>query len=636
MDYISDFVINQDNVLVRYRGENSAVTIPEGVVRVGSFAFRSCTTLQSVIFPESVTTISDFAFQNCKNLESIFIGNCVSYIAPNAFEKNLPIRKCTLITTSADEKLCKMVTASLGMDALVFSFLSDTMETNAIIRKMMTSRVTNKRFRVKYFTDLIENQETTAAIRLLSLIKTMEPEEIDDYIALSTEKQTVEITNELIQYRQTRYPQEVVEAMREIAWEKAMGIREMTLTDYKKSFSIKKQDGVYVITGYKGENTTVVIPGNIRGIPVRIAPEAFIMNGRVQTVYIEDGITEISGTAFGVSGLQSISFSDSVTSIEKGAFHGCKQLQSIVIPDSVKSIGESAFAGCLDLQSITIGSGVTSIAFEAFCTCPNLRSIVIADGNPIYHSQNNCLIETAKKTLVLGCQNSVIPNDGSVTAIYSKAFENCSNLTDIVIPDTIRSIGENAFTSCTGLSHITIPESIIAIAPETFSGCTNLQSITLPKGLRSIGNRAFLGCKNLRDIQIPDGVTMIHGAAFANCARLERFIIPDSVEYLGNLAFEHCSNLKSVQISKKMQTIGLHAFFECDALEHIVLPDTIKAIRRGAFQFCSNLKSVTIPDSVTSIDERVFDYCRKLTIYASVGSVAEAYAIKNNIPFQAI
>ena len=119
----------------------------------------------------------------------------------------------------------------------------------------------------------------------------------------------------------------------------------------------------------------------------------------------------------------------------------------------------------------------------------------------MFHSAGNCLIQTESKTLILGCQNSVIPDDGSVTSIGSNAFYNCSGLTRITIPDSVTSIGDHAFYNCDGLTSITIPDSVTSIGERAFSYCDGLTSITIPDSVTSIGRYAFRGCSGLTSIK---------------------------------------------------------------------------------------------------------------------------------------
>ena len=191
----------------------------------------------------------------------------------------------------------------------------------------------------------------------------------------------------------------------------------------------------------------------------------------------------------------------SVTRIDSWSFENCRSLKSIVIPDSVTSIGSSAFHGCSSLKSIVIPDSVTSIGKGVFESCNSLVSITVEQGNPIYHSAGNCLIETASKTLIAGCKNSVIPADGSVTSIGYEAFSACDSLTSITIPDSVTSIGKVAFWCCYSLESIVIPDNVTSIGELAFSWCSSLTSIEIPDSVTSIGDMAFSRCSSLKTIE---------------------------------------------------------------------------------------------------------------------------------------
>ena len=201
-------------------------------------------------------------------------------------------------------------------------------------------------------------------------------------------------------------------------------------------------------------------------------------NTSISAISLPQGLTHIGDYAFYYCrSLTSITIPNSVTSIGSDAFFYCSSLTSVTIPNSVTSIGDRAFAYCSS-TSITIPNSVTSIGSCAFVGCSSLTSIVVESGNTTYDSRNSCnaIIETATNTLIVGCQNTTIPN--SVTSIGSYAFFNCSSLTSITIPNSVTSIRSKAFEGCSSLTSITIPNSVTSIGESAFSYCS-LTSVTV-------------------------------------------------------------------------------------------------------------------------------------------------------------
>ena len=230
---------------------------------------------------------------------------------------------------------------------------------------------------------------------------------------------------------------------------------------------------------------------------------------------------------------------------------------------------------------------------------------MVEGGNTIYDSRNNCnaIIKTKTNELVAGCKNTIIPN--SVTSIDG-AFQGCSGLTSVTIPNSVTSIGDWAFEGCSGLTSVTIPNSVTSIGEKAFYGCRGLTSFTIPNSVTSIGSSAFTNCIGLTSVTIPNSVTRIGSDAFSCCWNLSSVTIPNSVTSIGNYSFNGCSGLTSVTI-----------------------PNSVTSIGEKAFQYCRGLTSITIPNSVTSIGNYAFNDCSGLTEVYSL--IEEPFAINSKV-----
>ncbi len=269
----------------------------------------------------------------------------------------------------------------------------------------------------------------------------------------------------------------------------------------------------------------------------------------------------------------------------------------------------------------------------------------------------------------------------AVTQIGMSAFENCTSITSVTIPDSIVEIGFEAFSFCTSLINLTIPNSVNIIGEGAFRGCSGLVSMTLPfvgesrdsLGASAVfgyifGTNSYLGgteatqefstdydniisyylptslttvvltdmvalpfgafsfCYNLTSITLPSNLTSIADYAFLFCEGLTYFTIPFGVTSIGNLAFWCCHALVDISIPSSVLTIGNNAFTECTSLASITIPSSVTSIGRYVFQMCHSLSSVTIGSSVTSIGEGAFYNCTNLvniTIPASLTSIGD-------------
>ncbi len=409
--------------------------------------------------------------------------------------------------------------------------------------------------------------------------------------------------------------------------------------------------------------------------------------GNTATYTFDAGTLTISGTgsidssAFEeLNSIQKVIINDGITEIKEYAFQKCEKLTQITIPASVTSIGNCAFNGS-GLTSITLPENLTFLGANALRETP-LKEITIPKelttmcdnlgGNhgALYESSvETVTFEDGTETIpAWACHGAkkmtsvVIPD--SVTKIEEHAFEECTSLKEISIPDAVTYIGNGTFKA-SGLTSLTLPENLTFLGAFALKD-TAIKEITIPKmvttmlendggnhgalydssvekvtfedGLETIPAMACHGASKLTSVVIPDSVTKMDEDAFAECAALKEISIPDSVTYIGSNAFA-VSGLTSLTLPKNLDYLGARVLRETSvkeitipkmittmlenkggnhgalyesSVETVTFEDGTETIPAMACHGALKLTSVVIPDSVTKIDEQAFAECEAL------------------------
>lgn len=361
-------------------------------------------------------------------------------------------------------------------------------------------------------------------------------------------------------------------------------------------------------------------------------------------------VTSIAPHAFQMGAApEPLTIPGTVTSIGDEAFTYCSGLTNLTLEEGVQHIGNEAFSHCHTLAGIMLPATVTTIGEDAFAGCWNVTDIVIDEDNPVYDSRHNCnaIIETATGVLLLGCKNTVIPEGitaighssfawskitavhipEGVTRIEDYAFDHCYYVDLLSLPSTLSTIGYSAFNGAyINLTNLVFPNSLVSIGGYAFACCDGLQNIDFGNGLQSIGNNAFFSCDGLTELHLPGSLLSIGDNAFLGCSGLTSVEIPASVTHIGMAAFQACENL--TQLTVNPASVTFDSRDRCNAVIETatgtlvagciatVIPPTVTTLDNGAFCECIGLRSIDIPASVTAIGAHTFDYCYDLDTIA--------------------
>lgn len=242
--------------------------------------------------------------------------------------------------------------------------------------------------------------------------------------------------------------------------------------------------------------------------------------------------------------------------------------------------GVLAVAGCFALQASAETETVDGVAW----------TYSVADGQASVGSGNwngPAVSKSLAGTLTVPSVLGGLP----VTAIGDYGFQWCTNLTEVVIPDSVTDIGVESFWECTSLTNVSIPCGVTNIGRMAFYGCAGLSSVVIPDGVKRIENSTFEFCGSLREVSIPPTVTYIGRESFAFCSNLTALAIPASVEWIAGGAFSRCNGLAALYVPEELESLE-------DITPQTELPEGCPIVRYDATGETQTSKSpVPVPHS---------------------------------------
>jgi len=677
-----------------YGSSITSFTVDGTVTEISNRAFYSCGSLQTVDIKSSVDLIGGYAFYQCDSLTSLVIGGDVTSVGDYAFygcTGSLTIKGSVNIDSDQDFNSASFTSITIEGSATVGSSyylcyqcyylenLTIGSLTNQVDSYTFYSLSGVKRFELGYYP--YEVSSYFADLSGLTTLIIGDPSSSDEYsIGSSAFQSCYNLESVTLKGNVTsigRYAFQDCQSLTSMVIPKTVKTIDSYAFGYYYSgicylTSVTFEGGLDSIGSYAfaycDQLTSIVIPGSVDTIDSSAfyycdSLTSFVIDGDVTNIYSDafyycTGTLTIKGSVEN-AGSEAFEYADFTEFTVEGSFkpyytdwsyeatfYGCSSIENFTIGTLSGDLGEYSLYGLSGVKNLVIGSIEDDTDDDTFYSMYELETVVIGSVPSLGYKT------FSGKTYLV---SAVIGTDEGSISIGSYAFQDCSNLENLVLKGNITSIGDGAFAGCKKVTSFVFPGNIKSIGSYLFTGSDcqyygececGLTSLTIEYGVEEIQDYAFYGCKGINSIVLPNSIKTIGNYAFGKTGKITDVVIPGSVETIGSYVFSYCEDdysynckceLTSLTIENGVQSIGEYAFSNCEGLKSIVIPGSVTEIGRYAFAYCDGVTSLTIrsgvesigayafsslseltkliiPSSVTDIDDYAFSYCYELGV----------------------
>ena len=520
--------------------------IPEGVVEIGDMAFQDAG-LESIVLPKSLKKIGYRAFMDNK-VKDVYIPESIEEIGQEAFFR------CGLLSITVDMNNKKFDSRN-NCNAIIETATNTLIQasTSTVIPNSVTGfgraafgYVDKKVVEIPQSVVNFDNSIFEYCEAVTYKMASAEPPVLNsEWILGPPDANYIKTYARLIVPDGTKEKYTADTRWGAVFTHFDRKILEVSEYEAQRSLTINVAEAgtlESLMANNKDITEELKITGSINGMDLRTLKGMCGQYGFLSSIDLSDAtIVEGDGTQANI--------------LPSGAFQTTPSLSHIILPKNLTAIGSFAFQDS-GVEELVLPKTVTEVGRDIFYYARNLKALSVEDGNPVFDSRNNCnaIIETATKTLRIGCVNTVIPE--GITTLCDMAFSGKPGLKEIAIPNSVTSIGWAAFWADTELTKVKMSASITDLGESPFGGCERITSFVIDENNPKYDSRdncnAIIETATNRLIQgfsitkIPEGVKTIAPAAFRSLQTLTEIELPASIENIEAEAFLYCNQMTKV------------------------------------------------------------------------------------------